>query len=67
MKEEIGQRTDLTEAEKQAIIDNAYAVVSDNNGVVPSWVEDYGVPIVYWNDHTGIEKTTEEVADIFGF
>ena len=67
VKEEIGQRTDLTEAEKQAIIDNAYAVVSDNNGVVPSWVEDYGVPIVYWNDHTGIEKTTEEVADIFGF
>lgn len=67
VKVEIGQRTDLTEEEKQAIIDNAYAAVSDNDGVVPSWVEDYGVPIVYWNDHTGIEKTTEEVADIFGF
>lgn len=48
------------------IIDNAYTAVSDNDGVIPSWVEDYGVPIVYWNDFTGIEKTTEEVADIFG-
>lgn len=67
VKVELEQRTDLTEEEKQAIIDNAYAVVSDNDGVVPNWVEDYGVPIVYWNDHTGIEKTTEEVTDIFGF
>lgn len=67
VKAEIGQRSDLTEEEKQAIIDNAYAAVSDNDGVVPSWVEDYGVPIVYWNDHTGIEKTTEEVVNIFGF
>lgn len=66
VKAELEQRTDLTEVEKQVIIDNAYTAVSDNDGVNPSWVEDYGVPIVYWNDFTGIEKTTEEVADIFG-
>ena len=67
VKEELEQRTDLTEEEKQAIIDNAYAAVSDNDGFVPSWVEDFGVPIVHWNDYTGIEKTTEEVANVFGF
>lgn len=67
VKEELEQRTDLTEEEKQAIIDNAYAAVSDNDDFVPGWVEVFGVPIVHWNDYTGIEKTTEEVANIFGF
>lgn len=63
----IWQRTDLSEAEKQAIIDNAYRAVSGNEGIVPDWVTELNVRNINWYDSTSIEETAREVEAYFGF
>lgn len=63
----VADRTDLTEEEKQAVIDNAYAVVGTDCGIVPDWVNDLGIKNIMWNEHTGIDNTAAEVAVYFGF
>ena len=67
VKAELELRTDLTELEKQAIVDNAYSAVAGNEGVIPDWVNELGVMVVIWDDNKSIEKTAEEVVSYFGF
>ena len=61
------KRTDLTEAEKETIITNAYNVVGRNEGRLPDWVLQHNVKHIIWDDNTTIEQTAFEVAEYFGF
>ena len=58
-------RTDLTEAEKDAIIRNAYAATAGVGQVLPDWVLFHRIPVISWNDRTGIENTAESVRTLF--
>lgn len=58
----IRNRTDLSEAEKQAVIDNAYKIVATNEGSIPDWVTELGIRNIIWNEHTSIDATASEVA-----
>ncbi len=63
----VGNRTDLSEEEKQLIIDNAYKSVATNEKTVPEWVAELGIKNIVWNDHTSIDTTAAEVAAYFEF
>ncbi len=63
----ISRRTDLSEAEKQAIIDNAYKAVSGNESVLPDWVSELSIKNINWDDSTSIEETVSDVEAYFGF
>ena len=63
----IATRTDLSEEEKQQIINNAYECVAANEFVTPDWVSALGIKNIISNDHISIEKTTNDVAEHFGF
>lgn len=63
----IKNRTDLTEEEKQAIIDNAYRSVAQNENSLPDWVSAQGVPYVRWDDRTSIKQTADDAEHHFGF
>lgn len=62
----IKNRTDLTESEKQEIIDNAYLSVAQKENVLPDWVIELGVPYVRWDDSTGVAQTADDAERIFG-
>lgn len=62
----INKRTDLTDAEKAAVIQKAYDAVSGNEGVVPDWISENGVKVISWDDNVTAEKTAEETAEYFG-
>ena len=57
---------DLSEEEKQLVIQNAYESVAANEGIIPDWVVDLGIKNIVWNDHTSIDTTALEVATYFG-
>ena len=61
------KRTDLTEEEKEAIIENAYNKVGQNEGILPDWVVQSNTKYIIWDDNTSIEQTASEVAEYFGF
>ncbi len=61
------KRTDLTDEEKAAVIQNAYNSVSGNEGVVPRWVTENGVKVIPWDDSATAEETAAKVAEYFGF
>lgn len=63
----IKKRSDLSEAEKESIIENAYSSVGGNEGIIPEWVIVHGVKNIMWDDKTGIEQTVSEVEKYFGF
>jgi len=63
----IYRRIDLSEEEKQLVIQNAYESVAANEGVIPDWVVDLGIKNIVWNDNTSIDTTALEVATYFGF
>ncbi len=65
--ESLKKRTDLSEVEKQAIIENAYACVAGDEGIIPDWVKDYNIQNINWDDNTSIEKTTCDVSMYFEF
>lgn len=67
IRDSIGRRTDLSDDEKQAIIQNAYMSVSGNEGIIPDWVTKLNIKNINWYDTTGIEETASEVAAYFGF
>lgn len=67
MLDSVKNRSDLSEAEKENIIKNAYSSVSGNEGYIPEWVIRYGVKNIMWDDTTGIEQTASEVEKYFGF
>lgn len=59
-------RTDISEEEKQHIIDNAYHAVAGNEGRLPDWVVELGIKDIVWDDSTSIDTTAAEVAAYFG-
>lgn len=61
-----GKRTDLTDDEKAAVIQNAYAAVSGNEGVVPDWVLESSVKVISWDDDVTADETAAETAKYFG-
>ena len=63
----IRRRTDLSEAEKQAIIDNAYRAVSGGENVLPDWVSELKIKNIDWNDSTSVSETVSSVEAYFGF
>lgn len=70
MLEEIKNRHDISETEKEEIIRNAYISVGQNEGQegqVPDWVLKYGVKNIIWNDNISIEQTVSEVERYFEF
>ena len=62
----VKNRGDISQAERDAIIVNAYAAVSGNEGALPDWVVKYGVKNIAWDDSTGIDATALETAEYFG-
>lgn len=63
----VRNRTDITEKEKDGIINNAYKTVGQNEGILPHWVVKYEVKNIAWDDGTSIEQTVSDVAQYFGF
>ncbi len=63
----IKERTDLSETEKESIIQNAYSSVGGNEGIIPEWVIKNGVKNIMWDDSTSIEQTVSEVEEYFEF
>ncbi|MDE7360515.1 MAG: hypothetical protein K2N38_01125 [Oscillospiraceae bacterium] len=63
----IRKRSDLSETEKENIIQNAYNSVGRNEGIIPEWVIKNGVKNIMWDDTTSIEQTASEVEEYFGF
>ena len=61
------KRTDLTEKEKETIINNAYNAVGQNEGNLPDWVVQSNTKYIIWDDNTSIEQTASEAAKYFGF
>lgn len=64
--ENTNKRTDLTDEEKAAVIQNAYNAVSGNEGVVPRWVTENDVKVISWDDNVNEEETAAECAEYFG-
>ena len=60
------KRTDLTDEEKAAVIQNAYDAVSGSEGVVPDWVLEKAVKVISWDDSVTAEETAAETAEYFG-
>ena len=67
MLDSVRNRTDISESEKEQIINNAYNSVGSNNTQLPDWVTKHNIKSIVWNDNTTIEQTTSEVAEYFGF
>lgn len=63
----IRNRSDISEEEKQSIINNAYHAVAVNAEIIPDWVIELNIKNIIWNDYTSIDVTTDEVARYFGF
>ena len=63
----VRNRLDLSEEEKQSIINNAYHAVAVNAEMIPDWVIELNIKNIIWNDYTSIDVTTDEVARHFGF
>lgn len=67
VRDTVRNRTDLSEEEKQRIIDNAYNVVAGDESTRPDWVAELGIKNIVWNDQTSIDMTATEVAAYFKF
>ena len=63
----IRNRTDIDEAEKQALIDQAYASVGNNEGVLPDYIIENKLKVISWNDNISPEETAREVELYFDF
>ena len=61
------KRTDLSDAAKNAIIENARETVSADDRVLPDWVTRLNIQNIDWDDNTSIEQTALEVEKVFGF
>ena len=74
MLENIRNRTDLTEQEKDELIKNAYAIVGGNSDEknnhiheIPRVVTQYGIRHIIFDDSTTIPGTVALVEEYFGF
>jgi len=64
--ESIKKRTDLSEEEKDSIIRNAYAATGGSEQPLPDWVLYHRIPVIPWDDDTGIGNTAQAVSTLFG-
>ncbi len=60
------QRTDLTEDEKAAVIENAYRAVSGGENIIPDWVSELNIPNIDWSQSISISETVSKVESCFG-
>jgi len=60
-------RTDMSAAEKETVIQNAYAAVASQESHLPDWVLYHKVHHIDWDDNTSVEKTLTDTAAYFGF
>jgi len=67
IRELTNRRTDLSEAEKESIINTAYSKVGQNEGKLPDWVIQENTKYIIWDDTTTAEQTALEVAEYFSF
>jgi len=67
MLDSIKNRTDISNKEKEAMIRNAYDVVSPSSTQLPEWVQRHDIMDIAWDDNTTIAQTASEVARYFGF
>ena len=63
----IKNRTDIGEAEKRAIIENAYAAVSGQEKILPAWVKEHHIKHIDWDDSIDAEQTLVDVEQYFLF
>ncbi len=63
----IRNRTDIAETQKQALIDQAYASVGNNEGFLPEYVKEHNVKVITWDDNITPEETANEVEAYFYF
>lgn len=67
IRDTVARRTDLSDEEKQRVIEKAYECVTPAELSTPDWVTELGIKNIIWNDHTSIDTTAAEVAEYFGF
>lgn len=67
IRDTVAKRTDLSDEEKQRVIEKAYECVAPVESSAPDWVTELGIKNIIWNDHTSIDTTATEVAEYFGF
>ncbi|HAS37541.1 MAG TPA: hypothetical protein DCS04_02860 [Ruminococcaceae bacterium] len=67
IRDTVAKRTDLSDEEKQRVIERAYECVTPAELSAPGWVAELGIKNIIWNDHTSIDTTAVEVAEYFGF
>lgn len=67
IRDTVARRTDLSDEEKQRVIEKAYECVTPAELSAPDWVTELGIKNIIWNDHTSIDTTAAEVAEYFGF
>ena len=67
IRDTVAKRIDLSDEEKQRIIDHAYECVTPDESSGTDWVAELGIKNIIWNDHTSIDMTATDVADFFGF
>ena len=67
IRDTVARRTDLSDEEKQRVIEKAYECVTPAELSAPGWVTELGIKNIVWNDHTSIDATAAEVAEYFGF
>lgn len=65
MLEEIRNRTDLTDKEKEQQIQNAYAIVGSGDRVIPAWVEEHAIKNIVRNDSTTVAQTVDAIEEYF--
>lgn len=63
----IRNRTDIDEEQKQALINQAYASVGNNEGVLPDYVIEHNIKVITWDDNITPEAMATEVESHFAF
>jgi len=63
----VNKRTDLAQAEKDAIIQNAYRAVAQSEAQLPEWVSKNGIRSIAWDERSTPAQTAAETAQYFGF
>jgi hypothetical protein len=71
MLDEIKSRPNLSEEEKEKLIQNAYRIVGGNSGTepvreIPRETIMYGVKQIIRDDTTSVEQTVANIAEYFG-
>lgn len=63
----IKSRHDLSEEEKEAVIENAYRAVSGDESNLPDWVTELDIHSISWDESIAVEETVKDVEEYFGF